>query len=100
MIKNGARLALAEQFEDTTVTSGPYTLLETDRYIRASGTWDFNLLAAAQRKVPRIVFNFRTGVITARPAGSDMINGLTSWPIYPGQAWAFVDAAAGRWDAF
>ena len=93
-------LDAAEQFDDTTVTGGPYTLLETDRYIRASGTWDFNLLAAAQRKIPRIVFNYGTGVITAAAAGSDTINGQASWPIYPGQAWAFVDAAAGRWDAF
>jgi hypothetical protein len=90
----------AEQFEDTTVTSWPYTLMDADRYIRASGTGNFNLLAAAQRKVPRIVFNFGTGIITALPAGSDSINGQASWPIYPGQAWLFIDNVAGRWDAW
>jgi len=60
----------------------------------------YNLLAAAQRKVPRIVFNYGTGTITVARAGSDTINGQTSWPIYPGQAWAFVDSVADRWDAF
>ena len=83
----------------TTVTSGPYTVQADDRYIRVSGTITINLRAAALSKTPLIIYNYGTGNVTVLPAGSDTIAGAASWPIYPGQAWGFVDAVAGIWDA-
>jgi hypothetical protein len=84
----------------TEVSSGPYDVLATDEYLRCSGTgYTITLPAAGNNRAPFLIKNVGTGTITATPAGSDQINGLSSLLIYAGEAYGFIDVAALTWDA-
>lgn len=91
-------LDAAEKFEDTTVTSGPYTVLATDEYIRCSGTFPVYLPAATHSKRVLIVADIGTGEISVTAAGSDLIRDAATKVLYPNGAAAFIDSAVGVWD--
>jgi len=83
----------------TNVTSWPYQMLSTDKYIRATGTGALTLVAQSMLIEPVIVNNIGTGLVTVTRAGSDLIGSTTTFPIYAGGCFVFIPGATGVWDA-
>ena len=98
-VDQDAAQTLFDQSEDITITEDDeaYTILATDELVLLSGTLPVYLPAAGQNRPVFIVKNTGVGQLTATPNGADTIDGLASLIIYPGQAYAFVDVAAGRY---
>lgn len=93
-----ALLTVAKRITSTNVT-GTYTMLTSDEYIRASGTFTVTLLAATATGRVITIKNIGTGTITVAPAGTDTIDGATTWTLIPLASVTLIDASAGRWDA-
>lgn len=74
------------------------SIVASDEYIRASGTFTLSLPAATGSKVMYVVKNASTGTITVARAGTDMIDGSTSKAIDALENRVFFDAADGEWD--
>lgn len=83
-------------------TTGSITLADVEKLVVCSGTFTLTFDAASTCPQPfgTYVKNNGTGDITLARSGSDTIDGLTTYIIYPGEMRLFTSDGAGAWTSY